>query len=749
MNNLYIYCFDFQIFHYLAVKIVVTKIMNRIISCLFLFFLPAFAFTQSWNSATICNSDFARSLGEQISLNPLQNDISSSTLSIKSISYSEHGLATFTSNQINFKPDPGYEGIAKIIYTSCDDKDNCGIGFFSVLVVNPSKEYYNDTIYQGVLKNSSINFYVKEKDFSIKGPVKKGFLNKIGDHQYSYTANNSNAGKEIITFSNGAKSQTIVIDIINTNEKSQSLAEDIIYLNKNTSRLFDVRLNDKGGFLISGFTQPSVGNLTLNADNSFTFTTTLDFEGITSFEYTACNQGDCETSTAYLYVSDFLPREDLNPVFRTPEGKSLVLPYEIPITDYEFRIISEPKFGTLDFYKGNSIINSSCDQNTVYNPLVYTPLPGFIGSDQFIANFCLTTGTKQCAPLKIKVESYADPICTPGSDFVWPGDANNDGLVNLKDVNIVSKFLGTFGTQRPSASTVWTNQKSSNWSRNLEQNAKYADTDGDGDIDQSDLSSVISNYNQSHKLLPQGIFQLIPNGLEVLPVAAVIAPGEDAVIQFGFGNESNLLRDIESISFDLEFNNQLIKAEDLEVQIIENSWFGYDNAILGGRINGNNRMSVNFASALGKPRNGQGKTVKVRAKGGPIVSHAEGFKIPKELPLEFSIKNIQLGQTNGNVLGFADTKTKVMIDFTKKSKSPDIVPFPNPATQFFNIKVNQDSELIEKISVIDLTGRIVINKNLIPLKAYKQEVSNLHQGVYFIQIKTNKGLYTEKLEVIR
>jgi len=725
--------------------------MNRKVRCLFLFALlqSTFSFAQSWNSATICKSDFQRSIGEQISLNPLTNDISELPLSIKSVSYTENGTVTYSSNKINFAPDRGFEGLAKVIYTSCDEKGNCGVGEVSILVVNPSKEYYRDTIYQGVLENSSIQFYVKEKDFSINAPVQNGILTKSGDYQYTFVPRQSNAGKEIITFSSGSKFQTIIIDIVPSAQIAQSLFEDIIYLNKNTSRLFDVRVNDKPGFFITNFTQPAVGNLSLNSDNSFTFTSTLDFEGITSFEYIGCAQGTCETSTAYLYVSDFLPREDLNPVFRTPEGKSLILPYEIPIANYEFKIIAEPAFGTIDFYKGYNTINSSCDQSTAFNPLVYTPLPGFVGTDQFIVNFCLTSGTRQCAPLKIKVESYADPICTPISDFVWPGDANNDGIVNLKDVNTISQFLGTIGDQRVSASNSWSNQKSSDWSRNLDLNAKYADTDGDGDVDQADLSSVISNFNQSHKLLPQGIYQLIPSGLEVSPIASVIAPGEDAVIQFGFGSASNLLKNIESISFDLEFNNQIIYAEDLEVEIIENSWFGYNNAILAGRINGSGKMSINFASALSKSKNGQGKTVKIKAKGGPIVSHAEGFKIPKELPLEFSIKNIQLGQSNGNVLGFADTKTKVLIDFSKKAKTLELRPFPNPATQYFNVKVNQDDELIEKISVIDLTGRVVINKNLIPLKSYKQEVSGLHQGVYFVQIKSNKGLYTEKLEVIR
>lgn len=724
------------------------RFLLRIVFYLFIV-LPGIGLSQSWNSTTICKPDFIRTTGESISLSPLLNDQSVSSLMLKNISFVEHGVAAINGNAISYSPEFGFEGIAKIIYTACDNNLNCGIGEASILVVNTSRSFYSDTIYQGVVRNSSFSFYLPEGDFKLISTLQAGSLKKMGMYHYEYTPAVSGAKKEILQFTKDAKKETIVLDILDAAQKNQNVNEDVVYLNKNTSKLFDVKLNDASGFLVSSFTRPAIGSISLNADNTFTFTSTLDFDGITVFEYTACKQGNCETSKVYLYVSDFLPREDLFPVFRTPAGKSLILPYEIPITNYEFKIISEPKFGMLDFYKGSTTINSSCDNIAVYNPLVYTPLPGFIGNDQFIVNFCLTNGTKQCAPLKIKVESYNETNCVPGSEYVWPGDANNDGIVNLKDINTISKFVGTTGPSRGNASSSWSNQISQDWNRTIHLNSKYADTDGNGVVDQADINLVHSNFNQSHKLLPQGIFQLLPGGLQISPVAAIISPGDDAVIQFDFGSETELLRDIESISFDLEFNNQIIKAEDLEVEIIDNSWFGYNNAILKGRVDGASKISVNFSSAQGYAKNGRGKTVKVKAKGGPIVTHVEGFKIPKELPLEFQIKNLHLGQSNGNVLGIADTKATVVVDYTRQSKLLSIKPFPNPSIQYFNLSSNVVDELIEKISIVDITGKLVITKNLIPVKNYKQEVSHLQQGVYFVQVKTNKKLYTEKLEVLR
>ena len=311
-------------------------------------------------------------------------------------------------------------------------------------------------------------------------------------------------------------------------------------------------------------------------------------------------------------MSDFLPREDLNPLFRVAEGRSLVIPYDIPVQDYEFKILNQPSFGLLDFYKGNTTVNLQCESNTSFNPLVYTPLPGFIGTDHFIVNFCLTTGTKQCAPIKIKVETYAEVGCIPTSEFVWPGDANADGLVNLRDVNSISKFIGSTGPARPSASTDWANQLSASWSRREGINAKHADANGDGVVDKSDVQVVMNNALQAHKLIPQGVFQLLPSSANASPLARVISPGDDAVVQLAFGDQQNLLIDIEAINFDLEYNDQLIKPEDIEVSALENSWFGYDNAIIQGNFGSKGKLSYSLSSSRGKGKNGYGNTIRVR-----------------------------------------------------------------------------------------------------------------------------------------
>jgi hypothetical protein len=729
--------------------------MNRIIR-LFKFFICTTigwvnVYSQDWNLTTVCNHDFSSTSGQAINIFPLSNDLNlgAQTLTLKNLSYVEHGKADIVGNSIQFIPEGSYQGLAHVLYTACDAKGNCGIGDVSIIISDPSKTTYSDTISEGVLRNNVFRFYLPEPGFQMLSGGTSGKVSRISDLEYQYIPTGNIGAIEQLIFLKDSKREVFHLTIVDQAKKNRFLLDDVIYLNKNTSRFFSVTKNDLSNPVIQSFTQPGIGSLSLNADNTFTYTSTLDFEGIAQFNYTACSNSGCETATVFLYVSDFLPREDLNPLFRVAEGRSVVIPYDIPVQDYEFKILNQPTYGLLDFYKGNNTINLQCESQTNYNPLVYSPFPGFIGKDQFIVNFCLTTGTKQCAPIKITIETYSESGCVPSTEFVWPGDANNDGIVTLKDINSISKLIGTIGSPRANSSSIWSNQPSKDWSRNEGINAKYADANGDGIVDRNDIQVVMGNALQSHQLIPQGVYQVLPVGANASPVARVIAPGDDAIVQLAFGDEQNLLSDIESIHFDLEYNDQLIKPEDIEVSVLENSWFGYDNSILQGRFGSKGKLSYSLSSSRGKGRYGYGNTVRVRTKGGPITGHVEGFKIPKELPLQFNIKNIQLTSTGGSTTSLPDTKATVIIDFNRKSTSPGIFQYPNPTSDYINIYALNSKDLIEQITITDLAGKTVLAKNLVPVDHFKQPVINLNGGIYFLQVKTSSGVFTKKVEIIR
>ena len=78
---------------------------------------------------------------------------------------------------------------------------------------------------------------------------------------------------------------------------------------------------------------------------------------------------------------------------------------------------------------------------------------------------------------------YFTILVMNGDDCVWPGDANDDALVNNADVLPLGLFFEDNGPVRPDLSVEWTAQYSIDWEYPslLEiTDRKHADTNGDG-----------------------------------------------------------------------------------------------------------------------------------------------------------------------------------------------------------------------------------------------------------------------------
>ncbi len=102
------------------------------------------------------------------------------------------------------------------------------------------------------------------------------------------------------------------------------------------------------------------------------------------------------------------------------------------------------------------------------------------------------------------VELASEPITYTIHSFVnvWPGDADNNGVVNHLDFATVSYFIGTGPNtknmrsfKREPASTLWGPQSVIAWDIDA---ATYADCDGNGEVNMADNLVVTYNYDKQH-----------------------------------------------------------------------------------------------------------------------------------------------------------------------------------------------------------------------------------------------------------
>lgn len=89
---------------------------------------------------------------------------------------------------------------------------------------------------------------------------------------------------------------------------------------------------------------------------------------------------------------------------------------------------------------------------------------------------------------------------------------------------------------------------------------------------------------------------------------------------------------------------------------------------------------------------------------------------------------------------FTVTETLSTADFASSRLSV----YPNPANNIVNIS-NNENILINKVSIVDINGRIVKSSIFGGVASTQINISELNSGVYFMNIDTNEGLATKKI----
>ncbi len=114
------------------------------------------------------------------------------------------------------------------------------------------------------------------------------------------------------------------------------------------------------------------------------------------------------------------------------------------------------------------------------------------------------------------------------SATVYPGDANNDKVVDARDILPIGRYFGATGAARPGASTTWSAQTlSTAWTK---ADAWYADCNGNGTVDGTDVTVIISNWRATHTSAP-------PAGIDKRAVCEELLraidtqPNSDAMVQ--------------------------------------------------------------------------------------------------------------------------------------------------------------------------------------------------------------------------
>jgi hypothetical protein len=359
------------------------------------------------------------------------------------------------------------------------------------------------------------------------------------------------------------------------------------------------------------------------------------------------------------------------------------------------------------------------------------------------------TGTYQ-ARLKAITSSGCSAATTGKvviSACVWPGDANNDKTVDMKDFLAIAKAYGTKGHRRPSASTNWTGQPSTDWSSAFKSgvNYKHADCNGDSIVNYNDTIALVKNYGKSHPksgVLDQGN-PADPPCLVKYPQDTFYA-GDTVKAELWLGDQNKNIQNIYGLKFSVNADPAIFETEKAFLQLNTSFLGNPGTEVLGMKIYnaGNGIIDIGISRINQQDGSGFGNVATLYI---PLKT-----KLPKEynltslilsdnLQLSFNEQKVPLYFTSDTILAKQDhTGMKI----TGANDIAGLQIYPNPFSASTTLEYNLKKESDVQISLTDITGKqtgIIADE--------KQHTGNYHFEINADKFNIKPGIYLLKFMI--
>ncbi len=705
------------------------------------------------------NLDYAHTVKNQsVLVDALANDDNKSGARIDKIVLANHCTATLEDGRVRVTPEEDFKGVALVRYTVFKDGDktnDCGLIIVDV-AANPLPYYYKFNLF--VLKNSTTQFtlpvnYVKARDpkFGRLVPIKPGVWefqalandNGYDDVQFTYTANGQTKLHEV-HFDVLREAQTFV-----NNDYFSAMIGKPIKVN--------VLANDSSTTIYRKLTiGNSVGGTVKDLlGGNVEFTPSLRESGIAYFNYSVEKVGGgIETGVAQIFVSNFLPAKDVYQI--TTTLVPTVIRYVAPVAGFTLETTAPAPGSSVKFYANlDTVILSK--RLTGKNVLLYIPNPNLTSNDVFYAKYCPNNGTNCSNYFKVNI-AFADggvsgnQLC--GGDCVIPGDANNDGEVNILDIFPVGLNMGAYGKVRESDVNPieWYPRTSADWDNTIAKdnpnNMKHADTDGDGVITVGDVDAIRLNYGKHNAIIPTISIANSDVTVEATTSLTSVGPGDLIEFLVSMGTPSNPAYKAKGLAFTVNYEADQIQDNSLSVDFGGFNWLSRYDAFLP--FDAQRERGVHDAGMVRTKDNGtsgHGVVGKVRAV---VEESIAGFRIGDKPTLKFRLTNASMLNETGLVVSLPDAEIEVPIVIRKKEekiKNDDLITYPNPANGQVNFHIN-GINTIEYVRLMDATGREVMRVN-VDAKAAQLQTGGLSNGLYIAEVMTEKGRIMRKVEIVK
>jgi hypothetical protein len=713
--------------------------------------------------------------GSSISLNVLGNDKSDAGgLKLMGIAATNNGMASFTegSPNVDFKAAPGFSGISKLIYTVCDKSGACDQGSVSIFVDRQDRSK-PDTFRVFTVKNDLLDVLIPGVYTLIEQPLNGLFDNKTDVP--TYRPNSNFSGKDYMIFQDGSAKIVVEVTVLDRVRNKYAFGDrgDVL---PGKSVEIDVLKNDAYGYGAGciSVAQAKFGRITYDDRNKgiVSYRAPNGFIGVDEFTYTSYPPG-CggvpEVAKVLVYVSNYEPAAPKF-VMTTPKATPLVISYNAPVSDFQFRVQKQSLKGKVVYLQGpvDSIILGQRVQG--HNLLLYIPSSTASGTDEFEVSYCTAGESANCknrrtVKIEVNILNISNPDGGPScfADCVWAGDMNRDGIVSLGDLLSLGQTLGEIGPKRSQIdANQWYGQSAAKWNNPYYSgpDLENMDSNGDGFITAADTTAIGKFYGKTKAIiptqLPYNLYDVRING------DTEVEPGGTFNFELVMGDSKTPVIDFYGMVMNVPYNKDFFKSFDITFD--DQSWLAYNSAVVSMTKNNPGAVEAALTRVNRKPVSGRGRIARGK---GIVVDIIDGVGAADQQGpsyIEFPGGTaIGIGP-NGEQFGITIAPYQIQIKrkedtnkpyngingrpLTQQKPNPIARIYPNPAinTVRIDFKTNQE---IQRLQVFNTMGSMVqeIVGNGNPYAEIN--VSDWNNGIYFVKAYTKNGVVGEKFEVLK
>ena len=342
---------------------------------------------------------------------------------------------------------------------------------------------------------------------------------------------------------------------------------------------------------------------------------------------------------------------------------------------------------------------------------------------------------------------------------MWPGDINDNGVVNAVDLLYLGVAYGSAGPARAGATTDWTPQNvTTPWGQTFPDGIDYAfaDCDGNGFIDIDDLDDAIEdNFGLTHGvLLPDGFANAAPGTapkLELIPSATLVGEGAILDIALVLGTEDFPVSAFYGIAIKFSFSTGLLDDDDgLEFETNTGSWINPDGSQLlqiyeEDENSGTGQFAItrtNQESVTGG--NGQIGTWSIVVEDIIVGLSVDTFRL--------TIDSILLVTKEMNVLPVVPDTAEIIIardtslvttSVPAPTEEAPLSVFPNPNSGTFLLI---SSRPIRRITLLDSYGRPAPCRiTSLHERQYRVQAPGLPAGLYCLTAEIDGRIHSQKI----